>query len=122
MHVMHRYLQADHTCFDIGANIGIHTLVMSKLTPQGSVVAFESSRQNFDFLVRNIEINGSRNVSPYQFALWNANGRVKLNFVRELAGCAFVLDDNSLGTGLEKIRAVVTADWAQTSEIHVSEE
>ena len=39
MQVMHRYLRVDHVCFDSGANLGIYTLVMSKLAPEGSVVA-----------------------------------------------------------------------------------
>ena len=122
MEVMNRYLCVDHVCFDIGANLGIHTIVMSKLAPQGSVVAFEASRQNFNFLLRNIEENGIRNVSPHHCALWNTEGHLNLTFVNELAGCAFVCNDDALGNGLEKIRSVVTADWAQTTAMHVSEE
>jgi FkbM family methyltransferase len=122
MQVMKRYVSVDHVCFDIGANLGIHTLVMSKLAPEGSVVAFEASRQNFTFLLRNIEENGLRNVSPHHCALWNTEGRLSLTFVNELAGCAFVGNDDVSGSGLEKIRSVVTADWAQTTAMHVSEE
>jgi FkbM family methyltransferase len=88
---------------------------MSKLAPEGSVVAFEASRQNFTFLLRNIEENGIRNVSPHHCALWNTEGRLSLTFVNELAGCAFVRNDDVSGSGLEKIRSVVTADWAQTT-------
>jgi FkbM family methyltransferase len=122
MQVMNRYLRVDHVCFDIGANLGIHTLVMSKLAPQGSVVAFEASRQNFNFLLRNIAENGIRNVSPHHCALWNTEGHLNLTFVSELTGCAFVCNDDALGSGLEKIRSVVIADWAQTTAMHVAEE
>jgi FkbM family methyltransferase len=122
MHVMNRYLSAHHTCFDIGANLGIHTLVMSKLVPQGRVIAFEASRRNFEFLRLNIADNEIRNVAPYHCALWDSEGLLNLTFIEELAGCSFVCPRDSPGSGLEKVRSVVTAEWAQTEAVQVSEE
>jgi FkbM family methyltransferase len=56
--------------FDIGANIGVHTVFMAKKVGEnGRVVAFEPEKSNFEKLMLNINLNGLRNVISLQTAL-----------------------------------------------------
>jgi len=60
---------------DIGANIGYFTILFSKLVdPPGSVIAFEPSPRNFDFLKKNVISNSLKNVQLVQKAVSNNVG------------------------------------------------
>lgn len=51
------------TVIDLGANIGYYTLIASKLVGEsGKVYAFEPEPDNFNILVKNININNLKNV------------------------------------------------------------
>jgi FkbM family methyltransferase len=59
MHFMCRYLRPGDTFLDVGANIGIYTLLASLLVAQhGKVVAFDAGMKSYDRLVENIRLNG----------------------------------------------------------------
>ena len=64
---------------DIGANVGLHTVVMSRLAgPAGRVFAFEPDPHNFELLETNLRINGARNVTVRQCAVGDADGVCRL--------------------------------------------
>jgi FkbM family methyltransferase len=63
---------------DIGANIGLHTLLMAKLG--WKVMAYEPDPIHFDMLRKNIIYNKVENVETIDKAVSNKNG--KTNFVR----------------------------------------
>jgi len=51
------------TVFDVGANIGAHTLALARIVgPQGFVYAFEPVRVVFNVLCANVALNGYENV------------------------------------------------------------
>jgi FkbM family methyltransferase len=57
-------------CLDIGANIGVHTLAMSRLAGSaGKVFAFEPEAHNFRLLEHNLRLNGSSNVVAQRCAV-----------------------------------------------------
>ncbi|MFC4308029.1 FkbM family methyltransferase [Steroidobacter flavus] len=63
-------LRPGATFIDIGANIGQHTLVASKLVgPTGRVISFEPGANTRARLLRNIEINGLTNVDVRPYGL-----------------------------------------------------
>src|ERR1022692_1968378 len=72
--LMARLIKPDDVCLDIGANVGVYTLVMSDLAPQGRVHAFEPSSMNFKCLQKNIADNKLANASALNLALSNKNG------------------------------------------------
>jgi FkbM family methyltransferase len=122
MLALKRCIRARDTCLDIGANIGAITLALSKLAFEGRVFAFEPSQQNYDFLAANLACNEITNVSLQRCAFWDRDGELTFSFIDELAGCSFVNDGVSGTSGLEKIRSVVTAEWAQREPLQVSTE
>jgi FkbM family methyltransferase len=72
------------TVYDIGANIGSHTLAMARMVgEEGTVAAFEPQRQIYYVLCGNIALNNLSNVHCMPIALSNIAGSIKvpeLNF------------------------------------------
>ena len=85
---MRECLQDGYTIYDIGANIGLISLLMA-LHPSGSnskVHSFEPEPRNFGQLKKNIELNGlTGRVIPQCLALGVSEGEVQL-FIRGTAG------------------------------------
>lgn len=64
---------------DIGANIGCHTVVFSRLTgSSGLVFAYEPERTNFCTLAGNIAINNLLNVHVFQKAVGSFSGFIEV--------------------------------------------
>jgi FkbM family methyltransferase len=84
--VMEELVRPDWTCMDIGANIGVHTLVLASLSRH--VIAFEASPRLFGYLRRNVECQPG--IEVLNLALWNENGIVELAGSPEFSGGTFV--------------------------------
>lgn len=64
---------------DIGANVGYYSLIAAQLVGEkGVVFAFEPAPDNFALLVKNIEVNGFRNIIPVPKAVSNKPGKGSL--------------------------------------------
>ena len=69
------YIKKDWVIFDVGANIGLHSLYASKLVgPNGRVISFEPVRKTYERLEENIERNDVDNVDTYNIALSDETG------------------------------------------------
>jgi FkbM family methyltransferase len=65
---------------DVGANIGLHTLLMAHLVgPSGHVTAFEPDPQSGAYLLGNLRRNGLRDVEVYSTALGEQPGHATLH-------------------------------------------
>ncbi|WP_414660863.1 FkbM family methyltransferase [Horticoccus sp. 23ND18S-11] len=77
-----RFLQAvvpaEAVCYDIGANLGYHTLIMAGSAKRGQVLAFEPLPQVCEVLGRNLAINGVRNVTVVRKVAARQSGVVTL--------------------------------------------
>src|SRR5205823_5118376 len=62
MNLMRRVIRPEFTCVDVGANIGINALFMSRLCPRGRVYAMEPYHDTFSILRHNIERNHAGNI------------------------------------------------------------
>lgn len=68
---------------DIGANIGFHTILLSKLVESnGKVYSFEPDKENFRFLKNNTK--GRANISLNNLAVGNKNGLINFYLSRDL--------------------------------------
>lgn len=78
---------AGGVCVDVGANIGIHTVLLSSLSrPDGLVYAYEPDPRNFALLSRNLKNNGCDNVLAENCAI----GHIRTH-------CQIIRDASSFG-------------------------
>jgi len=119
--VMQRYIRPDSVCLDIGANIGVFTLIMSGLASNGHVYSFEPSSKNMAFLRQNLVANHVANVTPVQIALWDQKCEMEFFYIDELAGCAFI-EVESNREAFDRIASVVTQPWMKKDNLHCRHE
>src|SRR5437588_2047685 len=64
----------DNVVFDVGANFGGLTTVMSRMVgPRGVVCAFEASPRIVDKCLHNLVLSGCGNVQVYHAAIWHTS-------------------------------------------------
>ena len=80
MQVMIEHVNPGSVVYDLGANYGMHTLLLARLAgPKGRVLAFEPSPDIHQWLRKNVDLNGFQQVSCVQRAVSDANGRVSFD-------------------------------------------
>ncbi len=72
-----RLIQPDYVCVDIGANIGLKTLFLSRHCPQGRVIAIEAGKKVFDCLATNLSANGAHNATAVHTAVASSEGTIR---------------------------------------------
>lgn len=74
------YLKPGDTFVDVGANIGLFTLIASRCVgSSGKVFAFEPCAKTFQRLVENVELNRMNNVQCFQMALSDRPGKIQMH-------------------------------------------
>jgi FkbM family methyltransferase len=74
------FLRKGDLFIDIGANIGLFTLIASYCVGKnGCVYSIEPCSKTYRRLVRNVELNGMNNVKCEQIALTDHTGQVEMN-------------------------------------------
>jgi FkbM family methyltransferase len=99
--LLRRLVRPGTQVVDVGANIGLYSLLLAQLVGRsGSVMAFEAEPNLFAILRENCAINGATNIVAFQCALGRANALA--SFQRS----AFHSGDNRLGDALVGHEAV----------------
>jgi FkbM family methyltransferase len=89
---------------DVGANIGVFTVLMSKMAgPNGLVLAFEPDADNLSCLKNNLRINNISNVEIVERPLWIREEEIRLYECKDTTG-SHALWDVSLWPGNELTR------------------
>lgn len=73
-----RYLRHDEGFVDVGANIGVYTLLAASKAPNGIVLAFEPNPTAATRLIENIKLNGFTNVVVREVAVGAFKGSVRV--------------------------------------------
>ena len=80
--MLDQLLRPGMIALDIGANIGAHTIFMTKkVSPGGLVVAFEPQREIFQLLCANVALNALHNVHTHHAALGAELGEIIVPFI-----------------------------------------
>ena len=91
--LLSKELKKDMVCLDVGGNIGYYTLLESNIIgDNGKVIAIEPSPPNFQHLMKNLEIQDTKNVEAYNFAAGDVDGTVNFLVYQESNG-SFTIPD-----------------------------
>ena len=63
---------------DVGAHIGLFSLLVSQFCKTGKIFSFEPIRENFDLLVSNLALNHIENVFPFNVGVSKKSGKLNL--------------------------------------------
>ncbi|HID27194.1 MAG TPA: FkbM family methyltransferase [Methanosarcinales archaeon] len=78
-HYARLYLEKGQTILDIGSHIGVFALKAAKIVgSSGRVLCFEPQPDNFELLLKNIEINNYKNIIAFKIAIFNKKGSARL--------------------------------------------
>ena len=105
-------LRPGMTFCDVGANIGVFTLLGARAVgPSGRVVAFEPVPANSEVLKRNIRLNGYENVLVIEKAVSDRAGTAQLH-LSEFCGCHSLVPNPARALG-----KTVTVETVRLDEI-----
>jgi FkbM family methyltransferase len=72
-------IRSGHSALDVGANIGIHAIVMAKASISGQVYAVEPVPANVERLRANIHLNGLNNITVIEAAASDHSGSITVH-------------------------------------------
>tara|TARA_B100001059_G_C17838691_1_gene590235 strand:- start:1599 stop:2408 length:810 start_codon:yes stop_codon:yes gene_type:complete len=77
--IIKQHLKTGDNVLDIGANIGVMSILCSKIVgSEGAVYSFEPTKENFKYLCENKFLNNAVNLHPYNLAAWEKNEIVRM--------------------------------------------
>ncbi len=79
LHYARSNLRSDYVCFDVGASIGITTLLLCSLCPNGHVYSFEPSPVNAGYLRQNLAFNGVKNCTIIEAGVGERAGSLQFH-------------------------------------------
>ena len=71
-------INVNDTIIDIGAHVGLFSLLVSQLCKTGKILSFEPARENFDLFVSNLKLNHVKNILPFNMVVSKNSGRSNL--------------------------------------------
>jgi FkbM family methyltransferase len=86
----------DSRVLDVGANIGMTAIALSRICTRGKIVAIEPVRRTFEYLRQNLTKAGARNVKLVNFALGQSEGSVVMQGHPSNFACSFVADNYTI--------------------------
>ncbi|HED08505.1 MAG TPA: FkbM family methyltransferase [Ignavibacteria bacterium] len=93
-----KLLPKDAVVLDIGANIGIMTVLLAKRCTNGQIHSFEPIDENYNTLIKIIDFFRLKNVKSYKLALGERNAKAKMimpiNNSIKLQGLPHVITEN----------------------------
>ncbi len=87
---------SDSHVLDVGANIGMTALALSRVCSRGQVAAIEPVSRTFRYLKQNVIKAGVPNVKVFNFALGSGEGSVLMQGHPSNFACSFVADNYTI--------------------------
>ena len=105
-------LRKGDVAIDVGANIGLHTLLMSTLVGEnGKVIAFEPGNESFNELIQNTKLNNFNNLELKKKALGNGkNKKLKFNDDKFNSGHSSIVSERESNESFSRKITVNTLD------------
>ena len=113
--LMQNYVEPGDTVMDIGANIGVHSLNLSKMVgTSGKVYAFEPIPFLREKLEENRILNRFTNISTQPIALSDGNYSIKTAFGQNANNGTFFIENDA--SGETEIKCVKGDDWVNEQQ------
>lgn len=96
-HVVRDRLAADAIIFDVGANIGVTTVLFAQHAKDGHVISFEPSPVAFKYLEGTVAANYLTNAKPVNVAIGAASGKTPFSDDAQSATASHLNIEGSLG-------------------------
>lgn len=77
--LIEKYSSLDYPFFDVGANIGIHSLTAAATNSKITVYSFEPEINNYNCFLKNIILNEFDNIIPFRMGIGSTVSNVYLN-------------------------------------------
>lgn len=101
--------------FDIGANVGLYTVLLAKVVGAGgTVISFEPEGQTYAHLLDNLKLNGLTNVRCFRKALGQRSGQAMLYSSEAIGGASLVPTQKGWGPG--EVVDIVAGDQLALAE------
>ena len=84
-------IENNDVVLDIGGHIGLFALFASQFCKNGKIFCFEPIKENYDILLENLELNAVKNIVPFNLAVYDDEGKVKMYLNEDDAGHSVVL-------------------------------
>ncbi len=111
-------LKKGDVVLDIGANIGLFSLLGAKIVGnEGKVFAFEPSQQTFNALNKNIQLNNFQNITPVKIALSDTEGVIHLGDVENDAYNFIDVKAKNTALKTEQVPMLRLDDWVKSMNI-----
>jgi FkbM family methyltransferase len=117
MQLLSRLVLPTDVCVDIGANIGVLTLALSRFASEGRVFAFEPGNASFGYLQRNIADGAASNVVAEQMGVYDLTGTLPLQVSESHPGGSYISQTEVHEASSESIRVTRLDDWAEAKSI-----
>ena len=115
--IFKKLVQKTSSFIDIGANTGLYSTLGCLCNPNLQVYAFEPSQGPFEYLKKNISINGfEKRIKPYQVALANDTGSADFH---EVANLKYKFLDHNLG-GVGNLSRKISHRHMTTTKVEVN--
>jgi FkbM family methyltransferase len=92
--LVRRHVQPNTTVLDVGANIGLTAILLSRLAKR--VIAYEPSPPNLEFLRRNLTLNNITNVDVVAAAASDKNGVLRFHVAKTFGAGSHVMPPEHL--------------------------
>lgn len=105
--VFEQFIKSGMTVVDVGANIGIYTLLAARKTgSKGRVYAFEPEHANFELLEKNVELNEYSHVTTIPMALSDKHGQAQIYLSASGNGSHSMYRNDAVTDNTENIQCV----------------
>lgn len=89
-----KYIPQDSVIYDIGANIGNHTVYFHKYMNPKKIYSFEPIKEIYDVLIKNIENNNIKDVVTFNKAVGNIEGKVRMEIDNNNLGASKIVEED----------------------------
>lgn len=110
-------VQAGDVVLDIGANIGLYTVIAAgRVGEAGAVFSFEPEDENYALLTKNIKANNFTNTQAVNCAVSNENGTATLSLAEDNKGNHSLLSPTISGA-TQQVTIVRIDDWLRENKV-----